>query len=37
MLAIEQEKTRLLMLSDSEHGKKQKKRGSWFGYFRLKR
>ena len=27
MLAIEQEKTRLLMLSDSEHGKKQKKRG----------
>ena len=37
MLAIEQEKTRLLMLPDSEHGKKQKKRGSWLGYFRLKR
>ena len=37
MLAIEQEKTRLLMLPDSGHGKKQKKRGGWLGYFRLKR
>ena len=37
MLAIEQEKTLLLMLPDSEHGKNQKKRGSWLGYFRLKR
>ena len=37
MLSAEQEKTRLLMLPDSEHGKKPKKRGSWLGYFRLKR
>ena len=37
MLSAEQEKTRLLMLTDSEHGKKQKKRGSWLGYFRLRR
>ena len=37
MLSTEQEKTRLLMLPDSEHSKKQKKRGGWLGYFRLKR
>ena len=37
MLSAEQEKTRLLMLTDSEHGKKQKKRGSWLGYLRLRR
>lgn len=37
MLSTEQEKTRLLMLTDAEHGTKQKKQGSWLGYFRLKR
>lgn len=37
MLSTEQEKTRLLMLPDSEHGTKWKKQGSWLGYFRLKR
>ena len=37
MLSAEQEKTRLLMLPDSEHGIKRKKQGSWLGYFRLKR
>ena len=37
MLSAEQEKTRLLMLTDSEHGKNRKKHGNWLGYFRLKR
>lgn len=37
MLSTEQEKTRLLMLPDAEHGKKRKEQGSWLGYFRLKR
>ena len=40
MLAVEQEKTRLLMLpkpDTSETEPVQKKRSSWLGYFRLKR
>ena len=39
MLAIEQEQTRLLMLPkpQPEPEQKPKKRGSWLGYFRLKR
>ena len=37
MLAIEQEQTRLLMLPKPQPEPEQKKRGSWLGYFRLKR
>ena len=39
MLAIEQEQTRLLMLPKPqlEPEQKPKKRGSWLGYFRMKR
>ena len=36
MLAIEQEKTKMLMLPMSEP-ERIKKKGSWLGYFRLKR
>ena len=36
MLAMEQEKTKLLMLPQTEAAQAQKK-GSWLGYFRLKR
>ena len=36
MLAMEQEKTKLLMLPQTEAAPAQKK-GSWLGYFRLKR